>query len=61
MAVELTALAKIRRAKDQREVTWDVRIANQGGGIVAIYELLTFNAGLDTFLGRSAVNTPPIP
>lgn len=45
IAVELTALAKNRRTKDQGEVTWDVRITNQTGELVATYELLTLNAG----------------
>ncbi len=44
IAVELTALAKSRRARDQGEVTWDVRISNQAGELVATYELLTLNA-----------------
>ncbi len=44
VSVELTALAKNRRSKDQGEVTWDVRLSNQNGELVATYELLTLNA-----------------
>ena len=44
ISVELTALAKNRRSKEQGEVTWDVRMSNQNGELVATYELLTLNA-----------------
>ncbi|MBV1706992.1 MAG: phenylacetic acid degradation bifunctional protein PaaZ [Hyphomicrobiales bacterium] len=44
MSVELTALARNRRSKDQGEVTWDVRLSSQNGELVATYELLTLNA-----------------
>ena len=44
IAVRLTAMGKSRRNDEYGEVRWNAEVTNQGGEVVATYELLTMNA-----------------